>query len=123
MKRILLADDNPDLCSALRLMIETRLGLEVLTEARDMGHVLAQVEDSRPDCILLDWELPGRPNRERVTVLRTLVPGLRVIAISARPESCAEAASEKVDAFISKGESPDEILRVIRQVCPVEESQ
>ncbi|HEY6073992.1 MAG TPA: response regulator, partial [Anaerolineales bacterium] len=76
MKRILLADDHESLRSALRLLLETRLGLEVITEARDMEHVLAQVEEARPDIILLDWELPGRPRRERLPLLRMLVPGI-----------------------------------------------
>ena len=40
--RILLADDNPGLRSALRLLLETRLELELISEARDMEHVLAQ---------------------------------------------------------------------------------
>jgi len=123
MKRILLADDNAGLRSALRLMLETRLGLELITEARDMEHVLAQVEDARPDCIIFDWELPGRPTRERVTVLRTLVPGLKVIALSARPESKTEADLEKVDAFLCKTESPDQILNIIQKICFVEEAQ
>ena len=43
MKRILLADDNEDLLSALRLLLETRLGVEVISEARDMQHVLSML--------------------------------------------------------------------------------
>jgi DNA-binding NarL/FixJ family response regulator len=121
MKRILLADDNADLRSALRLMLATRLGFEVITEARDMEHVLAQVEDSHPECIILDWELPGRPTRERVTVLRALVPGLKVIALSARPESKTEADSERVDAFLCKTEPPEQIMEVIRKICQKED--
>ena len=66
MERILLADDNQDLRSALRLLLETRLRLDLVIEARDMEHVLAQVEEARPDCIILDWELPGRPARGRL---------------------------------------------------------
>lgn len=116
MKRILLADDNHDLRSALRLLLETRLGLELIVEARDMEHVLAQVEDARPDCILLDWELPGRPTRERVSVLRTLVPGLKVIVLSARPESKHSALAEGAEAFICKTEPPVVILDKIREV-------
>lgn len=123
MKKILLADDNTGLRSALRLLLETRLGLELITEARDMEHVLAQVEDSRPDCIVLDWELPGRPTRERVSVLRTLVPGLKVIALSARPESKSDAVTEGVDAFFCKSESPDQILKFIQKLCRTEQTQ
>jgi DNA-binding NarL/FixJ family response regulator len=120
MRRILLADDNPDLRSALRLMLETRLGLDLVVEARDMEHVLAQVEDSRPDCVILDWELPGRPTRERVPVLRALVPGLKVIAFSARPESRKGALAAGVEAFISKTESPLVILDKLQNLLQQE---
>jgi DNA-binding NarL/FixJ family response regulator len=121
MERILLADDNRDLRSALRLLLETRLRLDLIVEARDMEHVLAQAEEVRPDCIILDWELPGRPTRERVSVLRTLVPGLKVIAISARPEARAEALAEGVDVFICKTEPPRVILEKIQNICEQEE--
>lgn len=121
MRRILLADDNPGLRSALRLLLETRLEFELIVEARDMEHVLAQVEDSRPDYVILDWELPGRPIHERVSVLRTLVPHLKVIIFSARPESEQEALTEGVAAFISKDESPIMILDKLRKICQQED--
>ena len=117
MERILLADDNPNLRSALRLLLETRLKLVLIVEARDMEHVLAQVEDARPDCVILDWELPGRPTRERVSVLRALVPSLKVIALSARPESKQTALAEGAEAFVSKADSPLVILDKIQRMC------
>lgn len=120
MQRILLADDNPGLRSALRLLLETRLEFELIVEARDMEHVLAQVEDSRPDIIILDWELPGRPTRERVSVLRTLVPNLKVIAFSVRPESRQTAFAEGAETFISKNEPPTLILDKIQRICQPE---
>lgn len=117
MKRILLADDNPGLRAALRLLLETRLEFELIVEARDMEHVLAQVEDSRPDCVILDWELPGRPIHERASVLRTLVPHLKVIAFSARPESKQTALEDGAEAFFSKSEPPIVILDMIQALC------
>ena len=115
--QILLADDNPDLRSALRLLLETRLDLKLISEARDMEHVLAQVEDTHPDCIILDWELPGRPRRERIQVLRTLVPEMHIVVTSARPESRDEALAEGADGFAGKSESPALILDTIRACC------
>jgi DNA-binding NarL/FixJ family response regulator len=122
MERILLADDNAALRSALRLLLETRLKLELITEARDMDHVLAQVEEARPACIILDWELPGRPTRERVSVLRAMVPGLKVIALSARPESRPAALAEGVDAFFAKTDPPPAILQRIQELCQEQRS-
>jgi len=115
MKQILLADDNSDLRSALRLLLETRLEFKLITEARDMEHVLAQVEDSLPDCIVLDWELPGRPTRERINVLRTLKPGLKIIITSARHESRQQALDEGADAFIYKADSVPDILEALEK--------
>ena len=115
MTQILLADDNPDLCSALRLLLERRLDLQRIHEAHDMEHALAQAEDTRPDCIVLDWELPGRPLRERIRILRALVPTARIIVISARPEAREEALSEGADAFADKAASPLLILEAMRE--------
>ena len=123
MEHILLADHNPDLRSALRLLLKTRFGLELIVEASDMEQVLTQVEASLPDCIILDWELPGYPTRKRVPLLRALVPGLKVIALSIRPESKQAALQEGVDAFVCKTESPVVILEEIRKICQLEEKR
>jgi DNA-binding NarL/FixJ family response regulator len=116
MIRILLADDNPEICSALRLLLETRLDLELITEARDMDHVLAQVEDIHPDLVILDWELPGRPTRERISVLRALVPDLKVIVINTRLEIQQQVLSEGADAFICKTDSPYKLLDALKNL-------
>ena len=121
MKKILLADDNQDLLSALRLLLETRFELKLIVEARDMEHVLAQVEDSHPDCLILEWELPGRPIRERINVIRTLIPGLKIIITSIHPESKEKALLEGADEFICKCDPPASILEAIQKLCLEEE--
>lgn len=116
MLKILLADDNPEIRSALRLLVETRLDISVTYEARDMDHVLAHVEDSHPDCIILDWELPGRPLRGRISVLRTLVSDLKVIIINTRPELEKQVLEEGADAFVCKTDPPSKLLAVLQQL-------
>jgi len=116
MIRILLADDKPEIRSALRLLLETRLDLEFVTEARDMEHVLAQVEDTHPDSIILDWNLPGRPTRERISVLRALVPDIKIIVINTRPELREQVLSEGADAFICKTDPPTRLLDVLEKL-------
>ncbi len=123
MQQILLADDNSESRSALRLMLHTHLGIQSMTEARDMEHVWAIVEDAPPDCVILDWELPGRPARGRVSVLKLLAPKLKIIAISARPEASQEAWLEEVDAFISKTEPPDQMIETIREILAASDNK
>lgn len=115
MIQILLADDNYDLLSALRLLLETRFEIKLIVEARDMEHVLAQVEDTHPDLLILDWELPGRPIRGRIDVLKTMMPGIKIIITSARPETRTIALAEGADDFVSKSDPPAKILEVVQK--------
>ena len=50
-----------------------------------------------------------------------LVPGIRVIAVSVRPEAEAEALAEGADTFLSKAETPERILEIIEKLDEVEE--
>lgn len=113
MIRILLADDNQNLRSALALLLETRLGATIVGEASTMECLLEQSVATRPDVILLDWELPGKPEADRIPVLRSVAPGTRVIVISARPESAFQA--KDADAFVNKINPPEYILAVLKE--------
>jgi len=117
MLRILLADDKYEIRSALNLFLTSRLDLELIIEARDMEHVMAQLEDAHPDLIILDWELPGRPTRERISILRALVPDLKIIIINSKPELQQQVLAEGADAFVCKTDPPSRLLEVIQNFC------
>jgi DNA-binding NarL/FixJ family response regulator len=113
MKRFLLADDNSDLRSALRLMLETRLNAPLVFEAVDHAQLIDQSLAHRPDCLILDWELRGFADHSCLDALHDLLPDLKIIVISARPEAAAAAAAARADAFICKTDPPIEILNAI----------
>lgn len=115
MKRVLLADDDPALRSALTLLLETRLDLQVVAEAGTMEALLMAAQSFHPDAILLDWELPGEPRDGRVAALRVAGPGAKVFVTSARPESAAQARAAQADAFVYKADPPEAILALFRQ--------
>ena len=113
MTRILLADDNQDARSALALLLETRLGATIVGEATTMERLLEQAALTHPDVVLLDWELPGKPEADRIVVVRSVAPGAQVIVISARPESAFLAVG--ADAFVNKIDPPEHILTVLKE--------
>jgi|WetSurMetagenome_2_1015567.scaffolds.fasta_scaffold26401_4 DNA-binding NarL/FixJ family response regulator len=114
MKRFLLADDNSDLRSALRLMLETRLNTPLVFEAADHAALIDQSMTHQPDCLILDWELPGFAYHNCLDALRDLLPALKIIVISAWPEAAEAAVAAQADAFICKTDPPSEILNAIR---------
>lgn len=112
--RVFLADDQKPVRSAIRLLLEQETGMEIVGEAGDAAHLLAQVEQAKPHVILLDWELPGLPGGDLLRLLRFLLPRTAVVALSGRPESREEANKAGVNAFVSKCASSEELLAVLQ---------
>lgn len=109
--RILLADDQVKVRSALRLLLEQEGDMDVVAEAADSVGLLLAAEQKSPDVVLLDWELPGVPVADLVPLLRRLSPTIRILALSGRPEAESTAVAVGVDAFVSKT-TPADQLRV-----------
>jgi DNA-binding NarL/FixJ family response regulator len=116
---ILLADDEPTLCSALRLRLEQEPGLTVVGETVEASSAQWQAAHLQPDLLLLDWELPGATGAALLNSLHTAVPAMEIIALSSRPEARPAALAAGADAFVSKGDPPDCLLAAIRGLFPV----
>jgi two-component system response regulator DesR len=112
--RVILADDQASVRSALRLLLAQEPGLDVVAETADATALLQTAVETTPDLVLLDWELPGLPGAQLLRLLRYERPLLTVVAMSSRPEAQQEALDAHVDAFVSKSESPQRVLSAIR---------
>ncbi len=108
--RVLLADDQPGICSALRLLLEQVDGTDIVGETNKADDLLVQLEAAQPDVLLLDWELPDLHPNEAVPAMRSRCPGLFVIALSGRPEQSREALAAGADAFVCKCDAPEVLL-------------
>jgi DNA-binding NarL/FixJ family response regulator len=112
---VLLADDQPRVRFALRVLLERQVGLEMVGEAVDAKGLLAQTEATHPDLVLLGWELPGLASVGWLSTLREIHPDLYVIALSGRPGARRAALDAGADAFISKTDPPERLLAAIDQ--------
>jgi DNA-binding NarL/FixJ family response regulator len=110
---ILLADHQPDARLALRVLLERRCGLMVVGEATNAADLLTLTHATRPDLLLLTWELPGLSQAESLPALRSLCPDLAIIALSGRPELRQAALDAGANAFVWKCESPERLLEAI----------
>lgn len=112
--RIVLADDQVSVRSALRLLLEEEPELSVVAEAADATGLLLAVADKAPDVILLDWELPGLPAAQLLRLLRYERPTLKIIALSGRPESTQAARDSDIQGFVSKNDPAQHVLSAVR---------
>jgi DNA-binding NarL/FixJ family response regulator len=111
--RILLADDQPDVRSAMRLLLEQESAIDVVGETGKAQDLLSQAEIAQPDLVLLDWELPGSLAADLLDALRARCVQVKVVALSGRPEARQEALAAGIDAFVSKGDPPEYLLTAV----------
>jgi DNA-binding NarL/FixJ family response regulator len=117
--QIILADDQAPLRSALHLWLEQEAHLRVVGQATDVSSLLAQIAQTHPDLILLDWELPGMSADSILPLLHQQLPDAQIIALSSRPEARQAALAAHVDAFVSKGDPPEQLLAAIGMLFPL----
>ena len=129
MKRVYLADAQTEERSALRLML-LHLDLLVVGEAADWPTALLQAPATRPDMVVVDWELVANgsgavhtsslPLSEGISgqalaELRLACPTALVIVLISHLDARQQAAlSAGADAFISKSEMPDRVAERLR---------
>ncbi|MCL4464845.1 MAG: response regulator [Chloroflexi bacterium] len=121
--RVILADGQAKVRSALRLLLEQEPEMTVVGEASAADELLSLASAARPDVVLLSWELPGmvvggQPKAHPVLpALQALDCKPLVVALSGRPEAGPAALGAGADCFVSKGDPPDSLLTAMRNLC------
>ena len=112
--RVVLADNQADVRSALRLLVTHVLDLQVVGEVTAAADLWTQVQDARPDLLLLDWGLLGAGAGRSLARLHAVYPDLQVIVLSGHPEARQHALAAGANAFVSKADSPEQMLKTLR---------
>jgi DNA-binding NarL/FixJ family response regulator len=113
--RVLLADDEPRARQSLRALLTTQPQVRLVAEAANGREALDLIERVRPDVVLLDVRMPELDGLEATRRIKARWPAMRVIVHSMYPEHRAEAMAAGAEAFIVKGDPPDELLRLISE--------
>lgn len=117
-KKILIADDEPNIVTALEFLLQ-RSGYEVLL-AQDGEAALKQVEQHLPDLVLLDVMMPLKSGYEVCQRMRERAAWrhIKVIMLSAkgRDAEVSKGLSLGADLYVTKPWSNKELLGKIGQL-------
>ena len=113
--RVIVADDQVEVRSAIRLLMEEKAGLDVVGEAYDTETLIKLVKTTRPDLVILDWELAEAKPGEALEVLRGLKPDLAVFVLSSRPQVQIAALKAGARAFVCKSDPPESLLKALEK--------
>lgn len=111
---ILIGDASPRVRFGLRILLEQQPGWRVVGEAEDAQALHESVRCGCPDLVLLDWELPGVPAQELLTVIRQTCPHLWIVFMSGKDELRQAALQAGADVFAYKANPPEKLLELIR---------
>lgn len=116
--KILVVDDHPVVRRGLRELIADESDLEVCGEADDVAQAVRQVQATRPDVVVVDLTLKSGHGLDLIQKIKALDHRIKVLVSSMHDESLFAERAIRAGAmgYISKQESPKNIIEAMRQV-------
>lgn len=118
MIKILVVDDHAFLRDAIRSILEDESDMKVVGEASSGDGVLGKVEECRPDCILMDINLPGKNGIEATELVKKNYPNCRVLVFTMyeHDEYLMDALQAGADGYLLKDSSSEQVIAAIRML-------
>ncbi|WP_377866867.1 response regulator [Bacillus sp. R86525] len=118
MIKILVVDDHAFLRDAIRSILEVESDMKVVGEASSGDEVLGKVEECRPDCILMDINLPGKNGIEATGLVKKKYPNCRVLVFTMyeHDEYLMDALQSGADGYLLKDSSSEQVVAAIRML-------
>ena len=115
--RVLLADDHRLILDGVRSALEESGEFEVVGEATTGSQVLALVNRTNPDVVLLDIRMPGMDGLVCLDQVKKRHPAIKVIVLSASsdPKLIENVLKRGASAYIVKSVNPIDLPSAIRQ--------
>lgn len=117
-RRVFLLDDHPLTRHGMAQLIDQQPDLVVCGEAGNAEQALQLVAAKRPELVLADVTLPGKPGLEFIKDLTTLQPEVLILVVSMHDESLYAERALRAGArgYLMKSAGGEELIKAIRHV-------
>ena len=115
---VIVADDHPLMRSGIRTTLDSADDICVVGEAADGNEVQRLCRKLKPDVLILDLNMPGPSFLETLTALKSAVPSVNVLVLTAFDDGVYVRSLVKVGiaGYILKDEVPDALISAVRAV-------
>ena len=121
MKRVsvLIVDDHAVVREGLKLVLEKHDDLEAIGEAGSVDEAVEKAAHLRPDLVLLDLAMPGKPGLQAMPGLLRADPEVKVLILSMEddPRYVREAFAAGARGYLLKEAVANEVVGAIREVA------
>ncbi|MGM0214735.1 response regulator [Enterococcus sp. AZ109] len=114
MIKLLIAEDQGLLSSALAMILNLEDDLEVVGTAKDGAEATAMVKQLQPDILLTDIEMPHKTGLELAEDLKDSPIKVIILTTFARDGYFEKAVNAKVSAYLLKDTPSEELIQHIR---------
>lgn len=116
-RAVLVVDDNGVVRSALKTFLEERAQFAV-SEATDGADAINKAKNLNPELIIMDLVMPNMNGLEAASVLRSLMPDVRIVVFSLYSGDCGHALlrAAGVDVVVEKVEGAAGLMRALQNV-------
>jgi DNA-binding NarL/FixJ family response regulator len=116
--RILLVDDQTILCEMMQTWLEREPDFQVVGSANNGAEAIAQVEQQKPDVVMLDIQMPGMDGVTAAGIICQRFPQTKVIVLSSHDEDAylTNALRAGAKGYLLKNTAAVELANTIRSV-------
>jgi DNA-binding NarL/FixJ family response regulator len=111
--RVLIVDDSARAREGLRALLATWPEITVVGEAVNGQDAVRQVEECRPDAVLMDLRMPVLDGVQATQVIKHQWPTITVIVLTMYTTEQTTALAAGADAFVIKGGAPEGLLAAL----------
>jgi len=114
--RLMIVDDHEVVRLGLRTLLEDEPDMEVVAEADSAEQAMLQLEQFKPDVVVMDIQLPGRSGIEACQEICRMYPGTRIVVLTSHSgiQYAEQAIRAGASGFVLKQVGNEELVRAIR---------
>ncbi len=120
MIKVMLVDDEPQICMILEKIIEKQEDYQVVAKCQDFATALVNFRKATPDVVFMDIDLGGDDGMECAKIMTQLSPKVKIIFATAHSEYMASAFEIYAFDYLVK---PFDMERVVRTLDRIRDQQ
>jgi two-component system, NarL family, response regulator NreC len=116
---IVLADDHAVVRTALRMLLESEPGFEVVAEAGDAPNAIRYVRGHKPHVLILDLNMPGPSSLDSIPEIKEASPDTQIVILTMQAETgfARQALQAGVVGYVLKEAADDELVQAVRSAA------
>lgn len=114
--KVFIVDDQESVRSALRCALEQEQSMQVVGELDDRRSLVKSLETTRPNLLIIDWELLNGDANTFLASVRERFPDLYILAMCSRCGIDHLATNGETYTLVSKSDSPNQLLIKLRAI-------